>query len=442
MKYFYFAVECFTSFVECFIFLLLGGLIIGKKKTKQKIFFVILFSLIATAAVLFLNSVNLYSYLTALIWIVMMSAILFFIFRSGLLQSLALSSVYLVAINAVDFLLLSIIELLFSANGLTLEIMTAQGVYRSVFVLSVKILLIAFYLVLRTRKDIKLVVDNKISVILLFTSAFSFFCMQYLIGAVVGGQTEIMRKSVMIAWIFIILSIVCFVKILSMNINYTNEKIQKSIIETRLSSVEAEVNEREAAYNQMAKITHDYKNQILTLSSVAHKNGYDKLFDYLDELSENSKQYYTDKTRYTGVEVADTLIWIKANEAKNKNIEFIIDCVELVGNKISPADLSAVLGNLLDNAIEACETIKGCIRKFVKLNIKTINSMIVISVVNTIDGSQTVKQKGGKLVSTKHNTDIHGYGTQIIDSIADKYNGTFDYHEDGETFTASVILND
>jgi hypothetical protein len=145
-------------------------------------------------------------------------------------------------------------------------------------------------------------------------------------------------------------------------------------------------------------------------------------------------------TIYTENKFIDSLLNYKIGLAVEKNIK-----VEVIVDKnitgVSDVDLCCILGNLLDNAIEACEN--GNIKdKIIVLHITVKNSCLLICVKNSI--SESVICNNPNLNTSKRDREIHGMGIKSIKSIAEKYSGTLRISEETDReeifFIVEVLL--
>lgn len=105
--------------------------------------------------------------------------------------------------------------------------------------------------------------------------------------------------------------------------------------------------------------------------------------------------------------------------------------------QIEPIDISSLLSNLLDNAIEASEKTDNPI---INLSIFKQNAYYVINIENSICENNNLTDSDYIPISTKSNSALHGYGMQIIDDIAQKYDGNFSWRVRNEKFVATVLL--
>lgn len=139
----------------------------------------------------------------------------------------------------------------------------------------------------------------------------------------------------------------------------------------------------------------------------------------------------------TGNNVVDAIISSKAAVCESKGIVFTYHIEPLEEIKIDTVDLSSLLSNLLDNAIEAAEkTANG----YIKIDIFKYKAYYDICVENSFMGNDSIVHNGLRLLSTKSGDVMHGYGTQIIEDIARKYDGDSTWNADGEIFKSNVLL--
>ena len=102
------------------------------------------------------------------------------------------------------------------------------------------------------------------------------------------------------------------------------------------------------------------------------------------------------------------------------------------GVNIAETDICILLGNILDNAIEACEQLSA--KKTIELKIRCINGMLYIGCKNP------TKQSDVSLITTKPDKSQHGFGTVTIKKIANKYGGHANYKIDESLFVCEIII--
>ncbi len=99
-------------------------------------------------------------------------------------------------------------------------------------------------------------------------------------------------------------------------------------------------------------------------------------------------------------------------------------------------DLCNLIGNMLDNAIEAAEKVDS--GAAVEVSIFSDKYQLIITVSNSI--LQSVLRNNSDLKTTKNETSSHGFGIKSIRAIAKKYDGLVDFYEENITFFCRVIL--
>lgn len=146
----------------------------------------------------------------------------------------------------------------------------------------------------------------------------------------------------------------------------------------------------------------------------------------------------TDEISASGNPVIDSLINFKFLHIQDEGIA--LDCrIQIPADlDFDPYTLTVVLGNLIDNALEAVRK-EGCINKEIRLSISYKQGCLIIKIKNTYNG--VVKASGGRLATTKSNPAIHGLGLQNVEDIAETNGGSFDVTYDENWFSVSVALN-
>ena len=155
----------------------------------------------------------------------------------------------------------------------------------------------------------------------------------------------------------------------------------------------------------------------------------------------------TDVDRMTGSRfceepTVDMVLTLKKRKAESLSVPFTVKAVVPSDINISKLDLSSIVSNLADNAIESASQITdGSIGPYVKINIAVKGDLLVVRTENTTSSDDTVDDIDS-LHTTKDNTyGIHGYGLKILQNIAGRYGGelTVDIRDHVSVFT--MMLN-
>lgn len=178
---------------------------------------------------------------------------------------------------------------------------------------------------------------------------------------------------------------------------------------------------------------HDLKHQIQFLES--ERPGEEKQ-RFLDKLKNEMSDFEAQAN--TGSEMLDTIVMSKRMLVKKDGIELtcIADGAQL--SFLDPMDLSALFGNLLDNAVEAVRKIDDPEERLIKLTVERQKGFVLILCENCFTG--TLEMQSGIPKTTKTDAFFHGYGTKSISSIARKYSGSAVFSAQDGWFRAKILL--
>ncbi len=240
-------------------------------------------------------------------------------------------------------------------------------------------------------------------------------------------------------YMWTILAVVLMMSVLVFNINRQYE-VEKEL--AKLKSEQAELLERDytavnRAYQANAKLFHDFHNHIGVLRQFLAHEKYGEAVRYLDELQAPIQNLTA--TVWTGDETADYLINSKAGAAQASGVRFQAQVEFPRRANIRSVDLCAILGNLLDNALEAARQVPEPESRMVALTIRRIHQMLVIKVENSFAAAPV--QENGVLKTTKTEGGLHGWGLKSAQTAAEKYDGMVQAGVSGEVFRAVATLS-
>ncbi len=236
-----------------------------------------------------------------------------------------------------------------------------------------------------------------------------------------------------------ILAVVLMMSVLVFNMNRQYE-MEKEL--ARLKSEQAELLERDystlnQAYAMNAKLFHDFHNHIGALRQLLSHGKPEEAMRYLDDLQAPVREMA--ETTWTGDETVDYLINSKAHAAMADDIHFQAQVEFPRHTNLRSADLCAILGNLSDNALEAARQVPKKDGRFVRLTIRRIHQMLVIKVENGF--AAPLVEKDGELKTSKEGNGLHGWGLKSARTAAEKYDGTVQTSQEGDTFRAVATLS-
>lgn len=199
-----------------------------------------------------------------------------------------------------------------------------------------------------------------------------------------------------------------------------------------LSTHYAEV---ENMYNQTRGWRHDYRNHIQVLRNYAELGDLEAIRTYLDGLNEDLGT--VDLALKTGNRMTDIILNSKISLARSREIQVWADAHVPVTLTISGVDLCIILGNLFDNAIEACMQLPQK-ERMIRIYMEMKNTQLYISLTNTTARKKQQCQENGRFASTKGHG--HGYGLVRIDTIIERYHGYLRRGSEDGAFTTEVLL--
>ena len=195
--------------------------------------------------------------------------------------------------------------------------------------------------------------------------------------------------------------------------------------------------EREAAYQETRTVRHDLKNYLLEIKFLLAEGKTEEVKGRVDRILEKNDMDKAGVAK-TGNLVLDSLINYRYAVAQSQHIP--MQCrIELPGElPFDGADLSIILGNVLDNAMEAVKKLPRE-QRYIQLFMRLFKGSLTILVVNPFEGN-IIKGSGGRLLTSKEDKKNHGIGLTSVSHVAKKYKGELLTSYEKNLFCAEVIL--
>lgn len=257
----------------------------------------------------------------------------------------------------------------------------------------------------------------------------------YLIIVLVESQETLQLKAVLTVATVFAINIIVFHLYDNLLSSYNN-KINSIIFEQEKEYYYNQCKYMEASSESTRAFRHDIKNHLLTISDFIKSNKCKQAEEYIytivGEKLENQNTFSD-----TGNIAIDSVINFKLNEALSKYIMIDAD-IDVPDNLLlEPSDITAVVGNLIDNAITATQNLERAERK-IFVNIYYDKGRMFINIENTFDGK--LIKKNGKLETRKFDKEYHGYGLKNVQKIMEKYNGYIAYDNNDRIFKVTAIM--
>ena len=211
------------------------------------------------------------------------------------------------------------------------------------------------------------------------------------------------------------------------------ERIKEKQAYNRLETKNDYYEKVEESQNQIRRLYHDMNNHLYNIQMM-NKSSEDAS-DYIVSLQNELKE--ARKTRVSGNSLFDIIVDEKMNICKNKGIEFDIDVDSKNTGFIKNMDMSSILANILDNAIEACDKMTSN-KKYIKLTSMWADDMFVIICENSKENE--VKKIGDRFITDKLNKSEHGIGIKSVEKSVKNYDGNMMIFCDDSLFKVKIMI--
>ena len=253
-------------------------------------------------------------------------------------------------------------------------------------------------------------------------------------GFVKTDFPEVWTQFIQIAISFLLLVICTVIPVIFM-ISISNSRLKAATEE-----YEQQIRIQADYYKELAKANyetrrfrHDFKNMHIAMEQLL-KEG--KCAEALEQLQlQDRAMRHTAAQFDTGNSFADALLSHKQTRAERAGASIQFKGA-LSPETPEPTDLCVILGNTLDNAIEACEKLDG--KKMIEISAVCRSGFLFLTVCNPATGPVAVR--GGIVETTKENKTLHGFGLYSLNTVVRKYDGTVKLFSENDRFTAEIEL--
>ena len=428
-----------ATFIECLILLLSVIQITGKKWGNHNFYIpVYAVALVNTLLVAFINSIKTFSFITPLISIAYLLCVSWFFTKGTLILRAASCIMTLFVILAIGYIWMILACLLHGGDfENTFLIFMTPGPLRFLYLALDKASDIVLYLTFRKRLHRLSTLKNRWLVSLLIDSAFAYGVTQYLMNAILSHDVYTMRQASIVSFLVLLLFFLVFSLLLLTISARDQERAQRLVLQQTDRLMEKNYQTLHQDLQENAKRIHDFHHHLQAILGLAEQAGNQKTKEYIHSLLDIS--YRDVRMCSCGNDIIDAVINCSAAEAARSQIDFQYN-VELSSSlsQISPIDLCAVLGNQVENALDACKKIPDSQRRFIQVSIRQNKSFVVIQVINSAYRNPFTAD--GRLVTNKEDPEFHGLGLKSIQDTVDKYNGYLTNSYEDHQFQSEALL--
>lgn len=229
--------------------------------------------------------------------------------------------------------------------------------------------------------------------------------------------------------------IICFIifYIYHFFLNHIDDRYKNKILSECLNGYINELELMKKSELKVEGMRHDLKNHLIELKSLAGNGDPKEVIKYVDSMFEDLPS--GKKHSRTGSYELDSLINYLVEEEGKDLLDVNVKVTVPESIEINKYKLNIILGNLLQNAIEAAKASKN---KYLSLNVRYDRNILIIEIENSYS-NDIVFQKGD-LISTKKDKDQHGIGLRNVKRIVKEQNGVIDIKTENERFIVKVML--
>ena len=204
------------------------------------------------------------------------------------------------------------------------------------------------------------------------------------------------------------------------------------LVEYQTEQSRRHLEEVRSIHREMRGYKHDFHNHLQTLKIYLDAGDVRRAKEYLSELDE--KLMNVDTLLKTGNVSLDAILSAKLAQAKSENITVTVKANVPDGLTVSDLELSIIIGNLLDNAIEASRGAEG--ERFIRIFIGMKGKMLYFHMLNSAGAKL---KKSGTLFATGKSS-AHGFGLRRAEAIIKDHGGWVKYNSEDGAFTSEFLV--
>lgn len=408
--------------IELLLIFLYFSLLSEKKDNKAAIVLSYLGSVVLMSFSVLLFGNFIVNFLVTAIVLAMVS---FLNFEDNLKHRVFLIFIYLLIISIADPI---VIGILYVANVGMPEEFLQGGIGRYLGIIGTDI--IYLWLISFTHRFVKKRIRDlpvRYWILIMVIPIFSIFILQFMIDSITLNAEHTNYVALGLA-----ISGISYINITMFHFFESYENNIKLKYLERLQQQEQENYSMLAlTHKQIREFKHDIENQFSVLHDMMKSGKTEKALEYLDKLGGFVR--HSNCLCHTGNNAVDSIVNTKGSLAQTYSIEFICRVNIISEIKSDEMELCRILGNGLDNAIEACERLENA-KKHILLSISEDKDNLYISISNTSDRVNTEN------LSTKKKTGMHGIGVNSIKSSVERLKGVVKFSYKEGVFKLNIVV--
>ncbi len=204
------------------------------------------------------------------------------------------------------------------------------------------------------------------------------------------------------------------------------------LVEMQEEQAKRHLEEVRVIHGEMRGYKHDFHHHLQALKGQLEAGEVERALAYIEQLDRSLQS--VDTLLKTGNVTVDAILSAKLAQARSEGISVDVQANLPDTLTLTDVELSIVIGNLLDNAVEACRAAAG--RRFIRLSIRMKGGMMYFYLLNSAGAKQ---KKVGSLFRTGK-TGAHGFGLHRAEAILKKHGGWVKYNSEDGAFTSEFLV--
>ena len=289
----------------------------------------------------------------------------------------------------------------------------------------------SFTLVMKKLKNIRSEMPvPKLFIAVILTVPISSICLEIMIFNQPSIDRDLAGMSIIIT---IIANFVLFYLFDSLSALF-QERAQSLVISREKDYYHEQLTMLHNKNEELRQFRHDVKNRLAAMQQMLKQHNYEQVMQYTDKIAER----LNDTAQYSncGNIAIDSILNYKLSKAKAMGIDVKARVVIPADIPVDEDDIVVILGNILDNAIEANERVSE--GKYIRVDFDMDRGNAFIRVKNRYDS--VVNCVNGKFLTRKEESQLHGIGLKSVDAVVQKYNGLVDIEYDETEFVVNILM--
>lgn len=211
---------------------------------------------------------------------------------------------------------------------------------------------------------------------------------------------------------------------------------EKYLLYVRNEAIQTQYEEMSLSYEKYRQLVHDEKHMVSYVAECLRKGENKTAAEFLQNFQDTLVA--REGKIWSRIKSLNLILNIKYRKMEEAKIKFLCNLnVEYI--PMEESDFVILMGNLLDNAIEASEKCPEG-ERFIELNMKNMNQMFMLKIKNSCMKKASRDKMG--FVTDKEEKEKHGLGIASVQYIINQYKGKINYIYDNRTFEVRIILSD